>query len=95
MFLPETQSEQDHEPRCDDKHLLPDLSRYVFTLPIMTHAYMEKVIAKQDADTRGLVVLYHFYRSVRILLGNNADAAWWTHRRARAMESLLKRQLQL
>lgn len=69
--------------------LMPDLTRYAFTFLLFIHAYAEKTISRQDP--KGLLLLYHFYKAVRILLGG--ANCWWAHRRARLLEPLLEARL--
>jgi len=85
-FLPELQG-----PGFPDvsEHLMPDLSRYSFTFLVMIREYAEKAVSKQDPKC--FLLLYHFYRAVRILLGG--PNSWWTHRRARLLEALLAERL--
>jgi hypothetical protein len=86
QFLPEAQGT---EFLAMSEQLLPDLARYAFTFPIMIFAYAERAIGRQDP--KGLLLLYHFYRAIRILLGG--PNYWWAHNRARLMEALLEEQL--
>jgi hypothetical protein len=72
------------------EQLAPDLTRYAFTFLIWIHAYAENTISGQDP--KGLLMLYHFFRAVRILL--DGPNCWWTHRRARLLEALLEERLQ-
>ncbi|KAK6381637.1 hypothetical protein LTS17_004696 [Exophiala oligosperma] len=91
----ETERDHDGFPLLPPRQLRADLIRYAFTFPILTHEYLSRLVSRRRDDTLtepGLVVLYHFYRCVRILLGDDSHA-WWTHRRARSMESLLEQQL--
>jgi hypothetical protein len=85
-FLPEIQGPEFPEI---SEQLTPDLTRYSFTFLIYIHGYAEKTIRRQDP--KGLLLLYHFYRTVRILLGG--PDSWWTHKRARILEPLLERRL--
>ena len=85
-FLPEVQGPEFPEASIQ---LMPDLSRYAFTFLLMIHRYIEKTIARHDP--KGLLMLYHFYRAVRILLGG--PNYWWAHKRVRLMEPLLKETL--
>ncbi|KAF4636591.1 hypothetical protein G7Y89_g1485 [Cudoniella acicularis] len=87
LFLPEVQGPEFLEA---SEQLMPDLTRYAFTFLIMIHAYAEKIISRQDP--KGLLMLYHFYRAVRILLGG--PNCWWSHKRARLLEPLLEERLQ-
>ena len=87
QFLPEVQ-----EPESPDVlgELMPDLRRYAFTFLVMIHRYAENAISRQDP--KGILMLYHFYRAVRILLkGANS---WSAHKRARLIEPILEERLQ-
>jgi hypothetical protein len=85
-FLPEVQGPKYSEA---SEQMMPDLTRYAFTFLIFIHGYAEMTISRQDP--KGILVLYHFYRAVRILLvGPNC---WWTHKRARLLEQLLEARL--
>lgn len=86
-FLPELQGPEFPEVT---EQLMPDLTRYVFSFFPKIHLYAEQTITGQDP--KGLLLLYHFYRAVRILLG--APNCWWTHKRARLLEPLLDERLQ-
>ncbi|QGA14851.1 hypothetical protein EYB26_002507 [Talaromyces marneffei] len=72
---------------CPD--LLPDVSRVVFTFPIMFHPEFTDMLFEND--TRILVLLYHFFRMVNRLLPK--DECWWAARRAESFEVFLRRKL--
>ncbi|KAF2006801.1 hypothetical protein P154DRAFT_421197 [Amniculicola lignicola CBS 123094] len=82
-FLPEVRGQEPEAPNVSD------LARYAFTFLILIYPYAERAISRQDP--KGLLLLYHFYRAVRILLGSSN--CWWTHRRARLLEPLLEARL--
>jgi hypothetical protein len=86
-FLPELQGPEFPEAT---EQLMPDLTRYVFSFLPMIHSYAEKTVTRQDP--KGLLLLYHFYRAARILLG--IPNCWWSHKRARLLEPLLDERLQ-
>jgi hypothetical protein len=85
-FLPELQGPEFPEV---SEQLMPDLTRYAFTFLIWIQEYAEKTISRQDP--KGFLVLYHFYRAVRIWLGG--PSGWWAHKRARLLEPMLERRL--
>lgn len=69
--------------------LFSDLSRFILSFPIVCHGpYISMV---QESDTHALLLLYHFYRAVRILMP--IDKCWWAHGRAVASERALKEWL--
>lgn len=69
-----------------DSSLFSALSRFILSFPIACHGpYISMV---QESDPHALVLLYHFYRAVRILMP--LDKCWWAHTRAVASERALK-----
>ncbi len=65
--------------------ILPGLARYMLFFPVMCNGpFASKV---QQCDPHALLLLYHFYRAVRILLP--PDEYWWAHRRATISEKVL------
>jgi hypothetical protein len=66
--------------------LLPGLVRYIFTFPVMCRGSFALMF--QQSDPHALLLLYHFYRAVRILLPT--DECWWTYKRAAPSETVLK-----
>lgn len=72
---------------CPD--LLPDVSRVVYTFPIMFHPKFTHMLFA--SDTRILVLLYHFFRMVNRLLPK--DECWWAARRAESLEVFLKKKI--
>jgi hypothetical protein len=69
--------------------LWPQLARYIFTFPTMCHGLFASMV--QKSDPRALLLLYHFYRAVRILLP--LGECWWAHKRASVAETVLKEWL--
>lgn len=72
-----------------DLTLLPDLARYIFSFPVVCRGIFASMV--QHSDPHALLVLYHFYRAVRILLPQ--DEYWWAHTRATLSETVLKEWL--
>lgn len=69
--------------------LLPDLARYVFSFPVLCRGQFASMI--QQRDPHALLVLYHFYRAVKILLP--PDKCWWARDRASLSEIILREWL--
>ncbi|KAK9236975.1 hypothetical protein V1525DRAFT_388921 [Lipomyces kononenkoae] len=85
-FLPETRPP---EAVSADSPLLPDLARFIFSFPVLCRGPFVSMV--QQSDPHALLLLYHFYRAVRILLP--PDQCWWAHKRATVSETLLKEWL--
>ncbi|KIW20710.1 hypothetical protein PV08_01287 [Exophiala spinifera] len=88
-FLPGGHSQSEGEPQnVNSSHvetILPKLASYILLFPVQCYGpFASKV---QQSDLRALIVLYHFYRAVRILLPSRVY--WWAHHRARASEQIL------
>ncbi|KAH0432392.1 C6 transcription factor [Colletotrichum camelliae] len=67
-----------------------DLERYILSFPLFcVGTFLEMVVG---SDTRALLVLYHFYRTSRLLLGT--EESWWASRRLNTMEALIKLELE-
>lgn len=67
-----------------------DLERYILSFPLFcVGTFLEMVVS---SDTWALLVLYHFYRTSRLLLGS--EESWWASRRLNIMESLTKQELE-
>jgi hypothetical protein len=77
------------ERSTDASPLVPKLARYIFTFPVVCCGGFGSMV--QQSDPHALLLLYHFYRSVRILLP--ADEFWWAHKRATLSETVLKEWL--
>jgi hypothetical protein len=69
--------------------LLPELARYIFTFPVQCYGHFASMI--QQGDSHALLLLYHFYRAVRILLP--PGECWWANKRATVSETALKEWL--
>lgn len=85
-FLPEAQPP---DPVGAESPLLPALARYVLSFPVLCHGPFASMV--QHGDPHALLLLYHFYRAVRILLP--AGRCWWAHNRAAVSEAALKEWL--
>jgi hypothetical protein len=77
--------------REDDTHtqLLPQLASYIATFPVLCRGLFASMV--QESEPHALLLLYHFYRSVRILLPS--DTFWWARKRATLFETVLKEWL--
>lgn len=88
-FLPNNHSQPNGELQSIDnsfvKTILPELASYILLFPVMCHGQFAFKV--QQSDLRALIVLYHFYRAVGILLPSREY--WWAHHRARASEQIL------
>lgn len=85
-FLPEARSPNSGEIHQD---ILPELIRYVCSFPVFCHGYFATMV--QQKDSRALLLLYHFYRAVRVLFP--PTRCWWAHKRAVGMENALREWL--
>jgi hypothetical protein len=66
-----------------------DSNRYFLSFPIICLGpFLDLVV---ESDTRALVVLYHFYRCARDLLGTTET--WWAAERSVVMERALRKEL--
>lgn len=86
-FLPEA---QDLDVECSgalSDDLLPDFSRYVFTFPALCERPFAQMVKR--GDPKALVLMYHFYRAVRISLSGK-ESCWWAQKRASSSEILLR-----
>ncbi|KAF2793238.1 hypothetical protein K505DRAFT_244824 [Melanomma pulvis-pyrius CBS 109.77] len=77
--------------------LLVGLARYMHSFPAMCNASFVSMCHSpfasmvHQSDPHALLLLYHFYRAVRILLPPNEY--WWAHKRATVLETVLKEWL--
>jgi hypothetical protein len=78
-FLPEAGTD-------DTTLVLPELTRYIASFPLISGRYFAEMVHRRDPHS--LLLLYHFYRAVRILLP--ADQCWWAQKRAAVSEIILK-----
>lgn len=69
--------------------LLPQLARYIVSFPLLCRGFFASKV--QQSDPHALLLLYHFYRAVRILLP--PDECWWAQKRATVSEIVLKEWL--
>ncbi|KAK2012963.1 hypothetical protein LZ32DRAFT_531054 [Colletotrichum eremochloae] len=66
-----------------------DLERYVLAFPLFCFGpFLDMIIAN---DSRALLVLYHFYNTSQLLLGDRAT--WWASGRMKTMSQLIKQEL--
>ncbi|ERS99020.1 hypothetical protein HMPREF1624_04215 [Sporothrix schenckii ATCC 58251] len=86
-FLPENPSCQPDAttPEPPSAPLQADLARCVFSFPILCRGTFVSLLRKNDPDA--LFVLYHFYRTARLILPE--PTCWWAHGRAVIMEQAL------
>ena len=85
-FLPEARPPESISAQSS---LFPELARYILSFPVMCHGLFASMI--QQSDPHALLLLYHFYRAVRILLP--PGEFWWAHKRATVSETGLKEWL--
>jgi hypothetical protein len=85
-FLPEAQPP---EPITAESPLLPEMARIIYSFPIACRGQYAEML-KQN-NSHALLLLYHFYRSARILLPT--DVCWWVHQRASVGEEVLRESL--
>ena len=84
-FLPEAKPPSS----IGDPELLRQLGRYVFLFPILCYGHFATMV--EQGDPHALLLLYHFYRAVRILLP--PEDFWWANRRASSSEAALREWL--
>lgn len=82
-FLPESQPPNSIDLRFP---MIPELVKHIHSFPVICHGCFNSMI--QQGDPHALLLLFHFYRAVRILIPENE--CWWVHRRARVSEVALK-----
>ncbi|KXH40969.1 hypothetical protein CNYM01_12599 [Colletotrichum nymphaeae SA-01] len=70
----------------------PDLERYVLAFPLFCFGpFLDMIVAN---DPRALLVLYHFYETSRLLLGeDDEEPTWWACDRLSAMPKTLEQEL--
>jgi hypothetical protein len=86
--LPETRDETEGKI-CDD--LMPDLSRFVLSFPVKCHSAFVDMMRR--SDPRVMLLLYHFYRAVKVLL-QPESAYWWAYKRGNMLQQALRNRLQ-
>lgn len=69
--------------------LLPQLASYVVSFPVLCRGFF--ALKVHQSDPHALLLLYHFYRAVRMILP--ADECWWAQKRATTSETILKEWL--
>jgi hypothetical protein len=82
-FLPEAQSPGPVSKRLPQ---FPELVKHILSFPVICHGPFNSMI--QQGDHHALLLLFHFYRAVRILIPENEF--WWVHKRAKVSEVALK-----
>lgn len=82
-YLPESQPPASIGRRSS---VIPELLKQIHQFPVTCHGPFNSMI--QQGDPHALLLLFHFYRAVRILIPENE--CWWVHRRARVSEVALK-----
>jgi hypothetical protein len=85
-FLPESQTSN---PVDTKSPLFPDLVNHILSFPVICHGPFNFIV--QLGDPHALLLLFHFYRAVRILIPEHE--CWWVHKRARVSEVALKNWL--
>ncbi|KAI3324402.1 hypothetical protein HD806DRAFT_543732 [Xylariaceae sp. AK1471] len=86
-FLSETQR-ADSNPSTAPS-LTPALAKYILSFPLLGWNTFPSMVER--GDLHALLLLYHFYRAVRILL--TPGEWWWAHKRAAVAESVLRGSL--
>ncbi|KAK1984800.1 hypothetical protein LZ30DRAFT_747650 [Colletotrichum cereale] len=72
--------------RPEDKS---DLERYILAFPLFCFGpFLDMIVAN---DSRALIVLYHFYNTSQLLLGDRAT--WWASGRMKTMSQLIQQEL--
>ncbi|KAI8630376.1 hypothetical protein F5Y19DRAFT_429816 [Xylariaceae sp. FL1651] len=84
-----SQAESLSSGSSNESHLLPVLAKYILSFPLLGYSPFPTMIER--GDEHALLLLYHFYRAVRILL-SPADW-WWAHKRAVVAEAVLRDRL--
>lgn len=86
-FLPMgNQRQKSFERHGLETAILPELARYIFTFPLLCRGHYESLVYR--SDPHALLLLYHFYRAVRVLLPR--EQYWWASNRATALETCLE-----
>ncbi|GKT47981.1 uncharacterized protein ColSpa_08162 [Colletotrichum spaethianum] len=66
-----------------------DLERYILAFPLFCFGpFLDMIVAN---DSRALLVLYHFYHTSQLLLGDRET--WWASDRMKTMSRLIKQEL--
>lgn len=82
-FLPEAQNGE-REPLSPE--LTKNLSRYLIIFPLLCDQQFVSMV--RHGDFHAMVLLYHFYRAVRILVPSTEH--WWAQRRASLAETVME-----
>jgi hypothetical protein len=69
--------------------LLPELTRYIASFPLICGKHFAEMV--HQSDPHSLLLLYPFYRAVKILLP--PGQCWWAQKRATVSEIILKEWL--
>jgi hypothetical protein len=69
--------------------LVSAVSRIVFCFPLLLHSGLTLMLYQKDS--RGLLLLYHFYRTTFRLLSERD--CWWATRRAKELETRLEKMI--
>ncbi|KAL7953892.1 hypothetical protein V8C34DRAFT_317790 [Trichoderma compactum] len=85
-FLPEA---QDNEYEGLSPELRANLSRYLIIFPVLCDQQFVSMV--RHGDPHAMVLLYHFYRAVRILVPSTEH--WWAQRRASLAETVIQQWL--
>ncbi|KAL7912254.1 hypothetical protein GGI35DRAFT_444797 [Trichoderma velutinum] len=85
-FLPEA---QDEEYEGLSPELATNLSRYLIIFPVLCDQQFVSMVT--HGDPHAMVLLYHFYRAVRILVPSTEH--WWALRRASLAETAIQQWL--
>ncbi|KAM0261163.1 hypothetical protein ACHAQJ_002425 [Trichoderma viride] len=85
-FLPEA---QDKEYESLSPELTTNLSRYLIIFPVLCDQQFVSMV--RHGDPHAMVLLYHFYRAVRILVPSTEH--WWAQRRASLAETVIQQWL--
>jgi hypothetical protein len=83
-FLPEAHPHEFISPETMNE-IMPSLSRLIMMFPITCHGPFISSI--RASDPHALLILYHFYRTVRFVL--SSEQHWWAHKRACYAEEAL------
>lgn len=88
--FPASRAARDNAADCREPPLRQsDIVRYVSTFPMMCFGPLLALIS--SGDSRILVLLFHIYRVVRVLLPG--EQYWWCRRRVEVMEEAIGREL--
>lgn len=83
-FLPEA---QDGEYEALSPKLTKDLSRYLIIFPLLCDQQFISMV--KHGDLHAMVLLYHFYRAVMILIPPTEH--WWAQKRASLAKTVIER----